>query len=95
MLLRKKHYLPILKPIVEEYRKRNYEFWLQHIDKEPIVFTKTKNNIEFQIEICAFWDDKPNENIRIMISIDDSGLRAYSPVTNDFIISPSNEFIGE
>ena len=49
----------------------------------------------WQVEVQVSWDDQPNGNIRVMVSIDDGGLRAFVPMTNDFIKSPSGEFIGE
>jgi hypothetical protein len=30
-----------------------------------------------------------------MVSIDDGGLRAFYPITEDFIMSPSGAFVGE
>ena len=41
-------------------------------------------------EIEAFWDGLPNCN-----TIDDAGIRAYYPLTKDFIKTPDNSFIGE
>ena len=49
----------------------------------------------WQVEVQVFWDDEPNGNVRVMVSIDDGGLRAFVPITNDFIKSPSGEYIGE
>jgi hypothetical protein len=49
----------------------------------------------WQVEVQVFWDDEPNGNVRVMVSIDDGGLRAFVPMTSDFIKAPSGEFIGE
>jgi hypothetical protein len=49
----------------------------------------------WQLEVQVFWDDEPNGNVRVMVSIDDGGLRAFVPMTSDFIKSPSGEFVGE
>jgi hypothetical protein len=49
----------------------------------------------WQLEVQVLWDDEPNGNVRVMVSIDDGGLRAFVPMTNDFIKAPSGEFIGE
>jgi len=49
----------------------------------------------WQVEVQVFWDDEPHGNVRVMVSIDDGGLRAFVPLANDFIKSPSGEFIGE
>lgn len=47
------------------------------------------------VELQAFWDDKPDGDLRVMLSIDDGGLRAFKPLSKDLIISSSNRFIGE
>ena len=49
----------------------------------------------WQIEIQVSWDDEPDGNVRVMVSIDDGGLRAFVPMTDDFIKAPTGEFIGE
>ena len=49
----------------------------------------------WQVEVQVSWDDEPNGNVRVMVSIDDGGLRAFVPMTDDFVKSPSGEFIGE
>lgn len=47
----------------------------------------------WQLEVEVSWDDEPNGNVRVMVSIDDGGLRAFVPMTGDFIKSPSGEFV--
>lgn len=49
----------------------------------------------YQIEIEAFWDGRPGGEIRMMGSIDDGGLRALMPLTDDFIIRPDGTCVGE
>ena len=49
----------------------------------------------WQVEIQVHWDDEPNGNVRVMVSVDDGGLRAFVPMTESFIKSPSGEFVGE
>lgn len=86
----------IIQADLESYRAKPYSELVQMIDAQPITkeFTSTDGK-RYQIEIQAFWDDKPNGNIRIVGAIDDGGWRSYVPLTDDFIKSPSNEFIGE
>ena len=81
--------------------------WVAKLRKEPYrelasrVGSVTTDDIardgerSWQLEIQVLWDDEPNGNVRVMVSIDDGGLRAFIPMTNDFIKSPSGEFIGE
>jgi hypothetical protein len=49
----------------------------------------------YQLEIYAFWDAKPNEVLRVSAAIEDGGIRAYFPLTDDFLVAPSGEFVGE
>jgi hypothetical protein len=49
----------------------------------------------YQVEIEVFWDDKPDDNIRVSGSIDDGGWRAFVPLTDSFILSPNGTFVDE
>jgi hypothetical protein len=47
----------------------------------------------WQVEVQVLWDDEPNGNIRVTASIDDGGLRAFVPMTDGFVKTPSGEFV--
>ena len=49
----------------------------------------------WQLEIEVLWDDEPNGNVRVTVSVDDGGLRAFVPMTDSFIKTPSEQFVGE
>jgi hypothetical protein len=49
----------------------------------------------WQLEIQVLWDDEPDGNVRVMVSIDDGGLRAFVPMTKSFIKSRTGEIVGE
>ncbi len=65
----------------------------------------------YQVEIQFFWEGKPNGNIRVMGSIDGidlkpsltgfsllrlmRGIGIIPDATDDFIMSPTGEFVGE
>lgn len=49
----------------------------------------------WQLEIQVLWDDEPDGNVRVIVSIDDGGLRAFVPLTGSFVKSPSGAFVGE
>jgi len=53
------------------------------------------SGVKYYLEIEAFWDQLPNSNIRLIVSIDDAGIRAYHPLTKDFIKAPDDSFVGE
>lgn len=78
------------------YREKPYSELIKMIKQKPLTYeVRGQSGTLYQIEIQAFWDNQPNENIRIMGSIDDGGLRAYSPISDDFIKSPTGQFVGE
>lgn len=49
----------------------------------------------YQLEFQFFWDSEPKGDIRVLGSIDDGGLRAFFPLSQDFIITPDGTFVGE
>ncbi len=80
---------------IKDLRKKPYNDLAKIIDSGITKEVKGKSRKLYQLEIQAFWDDKKGENLRVSIAIDDGGWRAFIPITNDFIISPNGEFIGE
>jgi hypothetical protein len=86
----------IIQAELESYRAKPYMELAQMIDAEPVTGEViSPSGKRYQIEIQAFWDDKPNGNIRVSGAIDDGGWRAFIPLTDSFIKRPSNEFIDE
>jgi hypothetical protein len=49
----------------------------------------------YQLEVQFFWDDEPDGDVRVLGSVDDGGIRAFIPITDDFILSPDGRFVGE
>ena len=78
-----------------QLRNLEYDDLVSRIDR-PKTFTVTADSgIEYQLEVQVFWDGKQRKNICVMVSIDDGGMRAFFPISNDFIMSPNGEFVGE
>jgi hypothetical protein len=53
---------------------------------------------QYQVEIQAVWDDpsEENGNVRVIASIDDGSLiSSLRPITLDFILSSSGDFVDE
>jgi hypothetical protein len=53
----------------------------------------SESGVNYQIEFSVFWDSKPEENLRIMASIDDGGCRAFLPLTESLIMRPDETLI--
>ena len=49
----------------------------------------------YQYTVHAFWDDRPDQEIRVICSVDDGGWRAFLPVSSDFIMNVDGTFVGE
>jgi len=88
--------LSIAQAEVTELRQATYSQLVERlVGKQENVERVGKSGASYQVELQAFWDNKPNGNLRVMVSIDDGGWAAFSPLTEDFIRAPDGSFIGE
>ena len=85
----------ILADSLEGYRKRGYAKLLPLLRKPETSRLITENGVSYQLEFQAVWDDRKGGNLRVIASIDDGGLRALRPLSNDFIVAPDGTFVGE
>jgi hypothetical protein len=77
---------------------RGVERLLDRICSQPLITAGEREGAPgavYQFEIEVFWDDKPGGDVRVMGSIANGGWRAFVPVCEDFIMSPSRAFVGE
>ena len=63
-----------LVPLVEAQQAEGYE-------------VRGVSGTTYQIEMNFYWDSEPGETIRVMGSIDDGGVRAYSPLTESVLVT--------
>ena len=87
----------ILDAELAKFRAKSFADLVKLIE-EPVTFEITApSGTWYQLEFDATWDDpdKPNDVLRVFGSIDDGGIRAYSPLSDDFLITPTGEFVGE
>ncbi len=47
------------------------------------------SGVGYHVELEGFWDDDEHDDLRVVASIDDGGLRAFLPFTDSFTISPN------
>jgi hypothetical protein len=72
-----------------------------HADLQRLLQTQDTFEIEgpsgtrYQVEIEAVWDDHSGGHLRVLGHIDDGGWRAFVPLSEDFIMSPDGNVIGE
>ncbi|HEY3167792.1 MAG TPA: hypothetical protein VGK57_11220 [Candidatus Binatia bacterium] len=63
---------------------------ISHPDVKNIV---SESGVSYQIEINVFWDSKPEEDLRIIGSIDDGGWRAFLPLTESLIMKRDGKLV--
>ena len=80
---------------LSSWRARSYPELVEKM-KDVIAFeVEGRSGAMYQIEIEVFWDDRRGGNLRVVGGIDDGGLRAFAPLTDDFIMAPDGTFVGE
>jgi hypothetical protein len=81
---------------LKELRRTTYSQLVERLlDKQESVERVGASGARYAVEIQAFWDDKPNGNLRVSTAVDDGGWRAFVPLVVDFIRAPDGSFVGE
>lgn len=91
----KKEAHEILAKKLQGYRAKSYVELKRLLTEQDTFEVTAPSGNSYQLEIQAVWDDRPEGNLRVMGNIDDGGIRAFFPLTYDFIISPDGHFVGE
>jgi len=68
---------------------------LQFLDNPEVEEHGERENF-YQLETEAFWDDGKGKSktLKVLVAIDDGGLTAFCPYTEDFIITPDGKILG-
>ncbi len=85
----------ILAGQLNEYRRRSHVELQALIESQETLEVTGELGTCYQLEFLAVWDSKPNGNLRVFGHIDDGGVRAFFPLSDDFIIAPDGSFVGE
>jgi hypothetical protein len=85
----------LLSSELAHYRTKTYQQISELVDMQEIREVAGKSGAVYTVEVSAYWDDEPNQDIRVIASISDGGKSAYVPMTDDFILSPTGRFVGE
>ena len=78
-----------------KYRAKTYADLQSLLGRQDTYEVSGPSGVVYQLEIQAFWDDKPNDVLRVRAAIDDGGIRAYMPMIEDFLIAADGTFVGE
>jgi nanoRNase/pAp phosphatase (c-di-AMP/oligoRNAs hydrolase) len=95
--MNKKEANSIVSEHLARYRSRPYAelaSWARE-DRIDTAEAVGPSGTRYQIEVRFFWDAKPEGDVRVCASIDDGGISAFVPLTEDFILSPEGKFVGE
>ena len=85
----------LLSQELSRYRELPYAELFSLIDHSETVERTVPSGVNYQIEMQVFVDDVSLQTLRVMGSIDDGGWRAFSPLSDSFILSPDGSFVGE
>ena len=86
----------VLAEVIARYRDRDYGALARLLGNPEIFEAPGHSGKLYQIEAEALWDDKAEDNLRLIVSIDDGGLlSSFSPMSDDFVMAPDGSFVGE
>lgn len=84
----KQEALILLETKLGEYRRQSYAELRARIGQEEHLDIVGTSGVQYQVEVQVFWDHKPEGQIRVLGSVDDSGWRAWLPLCRDFLVAP-------
>lgn len=76
------------------YRQRSFAELLRLIEEPEVLLVVGADGAQYQLEVQAVWDDRAQSRLRVMASIDDGGLSAFRPVSDDFLIAADGSPVG-
>ena len=76
-------------------RVEPYATLASRIGHPPVTEHVMQRGVVYQVQVSYYWDGEAGGDVRVIVAIDDGGMRAFFPVTSDFIKSPTEQFIGE
>ena len=86
----------ILQDHISLYRAKPYAELKSLIGNVQVHGVAGQSGAEYTLEFDMMWDSDPDGDIRVIGAIDDGTFRsAFSPLSDDFILSPDGKFVGE
>lgn len=84
----------------EQVRRWRQQPWqnLRRQIRHPVAYDILgQSAVRYQFEVVVFWDDRPEGNLRVIVTGDDAkGWRALRRMRTDgFIKAPDDSFVGE
>ena len=86
----------VLKHYMDQYREKPYGKLVTLMGNVQVYEVKGSSGAQYTLEFDVMWDGKTKDDIRVIGAIDDGTLRnAFSPLSDDFILTPDGRFVGE
>jgi len=84
----------ILSAALQEYRGTPYQGLAGIVGQLDVREVRAPDGTRYQLEFQVLWDGKTGGAVRVLGAIDDGGLRAFRPLTLDFIRNPDGSYSG-
>jgi hypothetical protein len=95
-MINKSEALETLRREMTGWRTRSYDELSSLVGAEKHSFETTgPNNTLYYVTVEAFWDSRPNGNVRVLGCVDDGAWRAFVPLSDSFIVAPDGTFVAE
>lgn len=85
----------ILAEQLNRYRTMSHSQLLQLMGEPQTIELIGSSGVKYGLEFEVLWDHEPKKDLRIIGSIDDGGWRAFSPLSDSFIMREDGSFAGE
>jgi hypothetical protein len=85
----------VLRGELERYRSNSRGELQRLLSEQDVKEVRGASGTIYQVEIEAVWDDRIGGDLRVLGHIDDRGIRAFAPLTRDFIVAPDGSFVDE
>lgn len=76
------------------YRARPYRDLAALVREPESTELVGSSGARYQVEVLAVWDARPDGDLRVIGAIDNGGLRAFVPLSADFMVAPDGSFVG-
>jgi hypothetical protein len=79
-----------------KFRQRPYDDLAAMVDSpKHTVEVVGRSGTRYYLSVLVHWDSEAAGNVRVIGTIDDGGVRAFVPMSDDFIKAPDGSFVGE